>query len=156
VRRGEIALSEFVHMLRTPLLWYDVWAEPVIKNWEPTHYAICPTPLERLDAPLLIDRLPAPAQALLRGRQRTYDPTIGTAHWWPPDKPPTEAAPPMECFEVTNEESSTLYRIFEAEGLTDLGHLFPQGWAATIARDSQDGLQATPIFPHGQPVIFGG
>jgi hypothetical protein len=120
----------------------------------------------------------APAQALLAGRQHTYDPSIGTASW---SSSSTAASPEhaVECFEVTAAEASALYQILDANGqiIHDGGSLYEQffnearrptarGWWAGANRivDLPDALRAneenlnvliaSPVFPHGQYIIF--
>ena len=70
-----------------------LWAEPTARVYEPSKFAICPS---STDGTLFGFTVPAPAWALLDGKLRTYDPSIGTASW----SPSIETAP-MDCFEVT-------------------------------------------------------
>jgi hypothetical protein len=109
-----------------------LWAEPTARVYEPSKYAICPGTTDTLGL------LPASAQVLLNGKQNTYDPNIGTANWGVPP------GPPMECFEVTSAEFSTLQQLMPPS----------QGWLLPLVAEGEfvGSLDAFPIYPHGQPV----
>ncbi len=128
----------------------ELWVEPTAHAhmWEPTAYALCPGSGGKPPATDVVDKLPADVQLLLDGRQHLYDPLIGTGHWIPPAIPPAASwsnytgidLSGWDCFAVTAAELSTLPN------------------ALGYGRFNYDGvsLYAWPIFPHGQPVIWGG
>src|SRR5262245_7265113 len=110
------------------ILRKDLWAEfPLVspgaatvtpRTYEPSHYAICSgNPGNSVSATQFVGLLPEPAQALLNGKHRTYDPGIGVAPGhaisvaWP-----VAQRPPIECFEVTPAERNTLREILDATG----------------------------------------
>jgi hypothetical protein len=92
--------------------------------------------------------LPADLQPLLDGKQHTYNPIIGTAHWLPAREGPQPGVPyattldltGWDCFELTAEELSTL----------------PNRGAFGDGRPPYGSLQAMAIHPHGQPVVWAG
>jgi hypothetical protein len=105
-----------------------LWAEPTARVYEPSKYAVRFPWLE--GAPdSVVDQLPPPAQALLRGKQRTYDPSIGAASW------SLAQGQLIEAFEVTAAEAATLRQIFG---------------------DELASFMLLAIYPHGQPVPWGG
>jgi hypothetical protein len=88
---------------------------------------------------------------VLDGKQRTYDPSIGTAQWG-------FVAPGTrtDCFEVTAAEASSLYQMLDANGqIFEKGDPNAQGWDGVFVY-GRVSFSPTPIFPHGQHVIFGG
>ena len=61
---------------------------------------------EAIDASQVASRLPVQAQALLRGKERTYDKTdAGLGN-----------APPLACFEVTAEDAHVLVGVLAGTG----------------------------------------
>jgi hypothetical protein len=133
-----------------------LWAEPTPRISKFTKYALCPSsniPGEVVAATDVVDELPAPVRAVLDGKQRTYDPRIGTAHWEFPG--PGQLA---DCFELTAAETSTLYQMLDANG-----QIFnksqqpnpPQGWDG-VFKYGRLIFAPWPIFPHGQYVVWGG
>jgi hypothetical protein len=143
----------------------ELWAEPTARIYEPSKYAICPTSLSPGGSFGTTDALAqvlAPARALLDGRQHTYDPSIGTASWPRPDNTPAPHNTPAECFEVTAAEASALYQILDANGqIIHFSATTAQGWwdPPNELRGDEENLNvliATPVFPHGQYIIFGG
>jgi hypothetical protein len=122
VRGGQLQPRDFVHDPDIDRR-EELWAEPTVRTYQAADYAICPTD---------VGRLPAPAQALLLGTQRTFD--FG------------------ECFELTAAETATLYQILDADGTIDLDSITSgPGWLADI--DFHAWVMATPIYPHGQPFL---
>jgi hypothetical protein len=103
-----------------------LWAEPTARVYEPTKYAI-QFPWLKGDADRVVDQLPAPAQAILRGKQRTYDPSIGAASW------SSGQWQLIEAFEVTAAELTTLGQIFGVDPAS---------------------FTSLAIYPHGQPVPY--
>jgi len=131
----------------------ELWVEPTVRRYEPSKYAVCDAAAlsEGLQttAADLVDRLPDAARVLLAGKRHIYDPNIGVRHWWP------EPLPLMDCFELTTGETAALYEVLDAGGLVD--HDGPPGMLDWFARAGVgDLLLAMPVYPHGQPVIFGG
>jgi hypothetical protein len=61
----------------------------------------------------------------------------------------------MDCFELTAAETSTLYQMLDAYGqIFNKGpHPNPQGWDGFFAYGRVT-LNAVPIYPHGQPIIW--
>ena len=72
VRSGAVDPSA----LLTHQLPEGAWADLEFRAYAPSSYAICSGGVaEPIDASRVVSRLPAPAQALLRGKERTYDTT---------------------------------------------------------------------------------
>jgi hypothetical protein len=169
VRAGRVALEDLSYSTqkgafdRTRAEWHQVWAEPTARKYQPDKYAVCPnsfTPGQSIDPTRALGLYPAPAQARLAGKQRTFDPSIGVA---------SESEPHqlMQCFEVTAAESSTLYQIFDANGSIYHGFSDDEGadsqWFAGFDKRATENnpqgpfLTASPIYPHGQPMgVFHG
>ena len=147
----------------------ELWVEPTTREWEPTKYVLCPSLAigggsVSLNATDIVDDLPAPVRAVLDGKQRIYDPSIGTAHW---DFP--AAVGMTDCFELTAAETATLYQMLVANGLIKKDQETirgAQGWDRVFVYgnvptgpDNPWGNMSfvpEPIFPHGQPVNWGG
>ncbi len=137
-----------------------LWAEPTARVYEPSKYALCPTSAIPGEGPLaatdVVAELPAPAQALLKGKLRTFDPSIGTASWPRPSTAPPPDNTPVECFEITTAEASTLYQMLDANGqIFNKGHPNPQGWDGVLVSGRVE-LSPVPIYPHGQFFVMGG
>jgi hypothetical protein len=137
----------------------ELWVEPTATLWEPTAYALCPSrPIGgggiSVNATDVVDELPEPVRAVLDGKQRSYDPSMGTADW---EFPGTASGLGMtDCFELTAAETSNLYQIIEANGF--IGQDPIQGaenWVRVFAYGNLS-FAPEPIFPHGQHVIWGG
>jgi hypothetical protein len=146
VRAGQLAAKDIVvpdlgrvtpEMRRTvdPSRWplpispyqrFELWAEPTARTYEPSKYAICNL------APDAWAGFPPTVQALLAGKERNYDPILGTRHWSAPGE---RSAEPMKCFELTSADASTLHRIADSDH-----RLLYESW---------------PVYPHGHPVAFG-
>ena len=158
VLAGQIEPADFVIDL-PPVQSDDVWAEPTARVWEPTAYVLCPfRPIGgggvSANATDVVDELPAPVRAVLDGKQRIYDPSIGTAHW----EFPGPGQGMTDCFELTAAETSTLYRMLVANGLINMGQdpiRGAQGWERVFVYGNL-AFAPEPIFPHGQHVIWGG
>jgi hypothetical protein len=149
----------------------ELWIEPTARLYEASTYAICHTPAA-LAPPSA--QLPASAEALLSGKQRTVDYRIG----WSSDPTPggvrsdMELAFPSDCFEVTAAEASTLYQILDANGMinhdasptTQGAGTPPSAWTGGGSRFAEirgqpaslAHISSEPIYPHGQPVFWGG
>ena len=160
VRSGAIVPSAFL----TPQLPESAWADPEYTAYAPSSYAICDGNMEEPDdAGRSVSRLPAPAQALLRGKERTYQETdAGLGE-----------SPPVTCFEVTAEQAHILVDLladagFKAEwfgpqpSFLDVGS--EGGFMRRPARsglapeaEAQDSMiWFKPILPHGTWVFWGG
>jgi hypothetical protein len=128
----------------------------------PPRYAICPS--------REVDLLPAPAQALLRGKEHNY-PTPAQALLRG-----QEHNYPHECFEVTTEEARALEDILNDAGLKkvdDTAFVVPNaqgdrpldlvqaalpGWALAarvqgVSPSSPSRRRAREPAPHGEPVV---
>jgi hypothetical protein len=175
VRAGELTPRQFLDSYPDPHRQEELWAEPTARLYEASTYAICHTPADLAPASA---QLPASAQALLSGKQRTVDPRIG----WPASSEPMpgylqmlaemELAFPSDCFEVTAAEASTLYQILDANGLishdgsatTPSAGTPPSAWVAGGSRFAEirggpysvAQISSEPIYPHAQPVRWGG
>ena len=144
----------------------SAWADPEYMPYAPSRYAICYRGAEEpIDARLAVSRLPASAQVLLRGKERTYDETdTGSGGW-----------PPVACSEVTAEQAHVLVDLLAAAGFetgtngpgrdfldagSDGGYMWPapSAGAATEAEVQDPSVQLTfqPILPHGSWVGWGG
>jgi hypothetical protein len=143
VRSGAVQPAVFLD--RPSLLPAGIWADPEFKTYEPSRYAICLGDGGWTDDPTrLIGRLPAAAQTVLRGKERTY---LAPRLEFPPDN-----ATPFTCFEVSTE---ALRETLIGAGATmesaqlppdpDYVHLF-----------GSVGAWVTPILPHGAPQGFPG
>ena len=161
VRAGKFVDPTFLSQTRL-IFRTDLWAELPSANsgaatvwprtYEPSQYAICPgTPGESVPATKALGLLPEPAQALLNGKQRTYDPAISIAPRYAPLAPwPVAQRPPIECFAVTPAERDTFWQIIDASNMAML-ELFHLPRHSLITADFS--LSETVIYPHGQPVF---
>ena len=104
VRSGAVKPSAFVWQVNPSLA--GLWADAEPRTWEPPKYAVCP------NGPRVIEHLPAPAQALLRGKERTYTSSVVTFRG---SRELTAA--PTECFEVSRAEATLLRLTLLAAGL---------------------------------------
>jgi hypothetical protein len=152
VRAGELTPKQFLYSNPDPHRVEELWAEPTARIWEPVSYAICSGNNEVwINATDVLGELPAPAQVLLNGKERIYDPSIGTSHW-----AGTASGQLPICFEVTAAEVENLYQIFLANGqIVRIGDPWepPNAWRAKAGRVA---LSPIAIYPHGQYVIWGG
>jgi hypothetical protein len=152
----------------------SAWAEPEFRPYAPSSYAICDwTENYPMDPSRVGSRVPAPAQALLRGKERTYDQAMiftkidaGLGEW-----------PPVVCSEVTADEAHILVDLLADAGFetdwngpeptflepgSDRGYMrrSARSGAATEA-DLQEPMEEVslgfdPILPHGNWVNWGG
>jgi hypothetical protein len=137
-------------------LWLrpELWAGPA-RIWQPSTWAIefhrfqyDPPSVEAVDATRALEQLPASAQALLTGKRRTCDyVNAGNAHW---DLGPFRLdGVSTECFELNAGELAA----FSAS--LDPNTFIEGSWHIDV--DGRDAiLNALPIYPHGQPQLFGG
>lgn len=115
-----------------------LWAEPTARVYEPSKYAIC-TFGQSFNAPDVVVQLPEPAQALLNGKQRSYD-------LRDPRMPKT-----MDCFELTATELVTLQQIMPPTTTRASGGEYAASWTFAFGT-----LYAAAITPHGELVLWGG
>jgi hypothetical protein len=97
-----------------------LWADPEFKAYAPSRYAVCNGPGESLAG--LVQGLPAPARALLRGKERTRAP--GSLY------PGDQLSWPLACFVVSAEEAGVLKAVVPIEPWPILphgGHALPDG-----------------------------
>jgi len=134
-----------------------LWVEPTGELWEPTTYALCPHRSVAgggvsVDASDIVDELPAPVRAILDGKQRAYQPSIGTAHW---PFPGTAQTGMTDCFELTAAETSTLFQIIAANGFVGQDPIQgAAGWTRVFHYGTLT-LAPEPVYPHGQYVLWG-
>ena len=104
--------------------------------------------MEAVDATRALEQLPASAQALLTGKRRTCDDVnAGNAHW---DLGPFRlGGVSTECFELNAAELATFWASLDP-------NTFIEGsWHIEV--DGRDAILNTlPIYPHGQPQLWGG
>lgn len=141
------------------------WVDPEYRPYAPSRYAICYRGAgEPIDASRAISGLPASAQVLLRGKERTYDKTDAGLGGWPP----------VACSEVTVEQAFVLVDLLADAGFetgsngpepnflaagSDGGLMWPASPATATEAEVQDAsvsLTFQPILPHGTWVVWGG
>jgi hypothetical protein len=118
-----------------------------VRLFIPSKYAICYWSDGEHDASQVVDLLPASAQPLLRGKERTFYPVGGLA-----EDPPI----PVECHEVTTAEARNLDDVFEAAGIAADLPTWKDPSEPTDGEWNGIGIQFTPLLPHGQYVPWGG
>ena len=134
----------------------------LIKAYVPSRFAVCPGywpwNTGSLEPSSILAHLPVPAQALLRGNERTYDASGGVTGGNPP--PPFT---PVECFEVTTEEARALDGIFRDAGIEridELDNSTPSQWVVyevkATAALRQSFISMMPLLPHGEWGFSGG
>lgn len=143
----------------------SAWADPEFVAYEPPGYAVCNGGWG-VDASRVLSRLPLPAQALLRGKERTYDKTDAGLG----------AAPPVGCFEVTAADAQVLVDLladagFEADRFPPPQDFLDGSEGGSMSRPARSGsapeaevhgpvdettLMFWPILPHGTWVFWGG
>ena len=117
----------------------------------PATYAVCYGGKHRLlEASRVVGQLPAPAKALLRGKERTYDPVLESeGEPYPPSPDPVVQS--AECSEVTTEEARALNEILIDAGFEGM----PGGPEDSYMFVPQDGVQEriaiifVSTLPHG-------
>jgi hypothetical protein len=140
----------------------SAWADTEFAAYEPPGYAVCQGDWdEPIDASRVASRLPLAAQALLRGKERTYDKTDAGLG----------AAPPLACFEMTAEAARILVGVladagFETDGSGPQPTFLEAGsFGGYMSRPARSGrapeanrvsLMFQPILPHGTWVMWGG
>jgi hypothetical protein len=136
-------------------LWLrpELWAGSTARIWQPSTWAIGfrwqylhagedTHPVKQVDAARVLEQLPASAQAVLTGKRRACNYTnAGNAHWLFESTVGLVPGPEV-CFELDAAELAALNRsvtrnTFEVDGRSA-------------------GLNALPIYPHGQPQVWGG
>ena len=135
-------------------LWLrpELWAGPTARIYQPSTWAIdfhrYQPSVEAVDATRALEQLPASAQALLTDKRRTCDyANAGNAHWLTGPLRPGDA--PTECFELNAAELAAFWPRLDP-------NTFIEGsWHIEV--DGRDAiLNALPIYPHGQPQLWGG
>ena len=117
----------------------SIWANPEVRLYAPPRYAVCFSrsdgdPRRDVDPSRVVDLLPAPAKALLRGEgePRSYE-ALGN--------------PPTECLEVTTEEARALDEILSD---ADIGVIEPGTWFVRREGNGRawiDFIDFLPLFP---------
>jgi hypothetical protein len=97
-----------------PNLPKNAWAEPTWRTYKPFQYAVWFPSLPMDDADQVLAQLPAPVQALLRDKQRTYA------------MDETQGMPPFESFEITPAEAAILDDLTDDEFVRFLP-VYPHG-----------------------------
>ena len=131
----------------------------LIKAYVPSRFAVCPGywpwNMESLEPSSILAHLPVPAQALLRGNERTYDASGGVTGGNPP--------PPLTCFEVTTQEARALdgyLRDAGIERVDELDNSTPSQWVVYEVRATpairQSFISMMPLLPHGEWGFSGG
>ena len=126
-------------MTETSQLPEGMWADR-IRLYVPSRYAICYFGRRgrRLDASSTVGLFPAPVEALLRSKERTYDVTRGIAH----DR--------AECSTVTTEVARSILEILRDRGGTGEVN---GGWGYRFApsETTRDEVSFTfhPLLPQG-------
>jgi hypothetical protein len=148
VRSGAVELNDFLSVPTTELLPADAWADPHIRSYAAPRYAVCyGDPGGYEDPSRLLRLLPAPAEAILRGKERTYRPeSLAQDIGYPREV--------VECFEVTTEEARALDQTLEEAGFQAGGEAyfgFSRGRGACACD-----LSFEPVLPHGQWHFWGG
>jgi hypothetical protein len=129
----------------------ELWAGP-FRVWQPSTWAIDfhseYPPAEAIDPTHALEQLPAPAQALLTNKRRTCNhENAGNAHW--PPGPFVAGVPRTECFELNAAELAAFWPSLDPNTFIEGSwHIEVDGRAAN--------LNALPIYPHGQPQLWGG
>jgi hypothetical protein len=127
----------------------SVWEDPEAKAYVPSRYAICYSHLQdgssrRLEPSEVVNLLPTPAEDLLRGRDRTYEP-FGRRE---------------VCSEVTTEEARLLEEILGDAGLERYPTTLTTGsleyGVPAPAPIERAFIRFEPILPHGQWSLFPG
>jgi hypothetical protein len=136
-------------------LWLrpDLWAGPTARIYQPSTWAIDfhryqPSSVEAVDATRALEQLPASAQAFLTDKRRTCDyANAGNAHWQ--TGPLQQGDAPTACFELNAAELAAFWPSLDP-------NTFINGsWHIEV--DGRDAiLNALPIYPHGQPQLWGG
>jgi hypothetical protein len=130
-----------------------------IKAYVPSRFAVCPGywpwNTESLEPSSILAHLPVPAQALLRGNERTYDASGGVIGGNSP--------PPFTCSEVTTEKARALDGIFLDAGIEriyELDNTTPSQWLVYEVRATaairQSFISMMPLLPHGEWGFSGG
>ena len=125
----------------------------LIEAYVPSSFAVCPgrwpwntgSP----EPSSILAHLPVPAQAVLRGNERTYDASGGVIGGNPPR--------PFTCFEVTTEEARALDGIFRDAGIERIDELdssTPSQWVVYEVRATaairRSFISMMPLLPHGE------
>ena len=135
-------------------LWLrpELWAGPTARVWQPSTWAIdfhrYQPSVEAVDATRALEQLPASAQALLTDKRRTCDyANAGNAHWL--TRPLRQGEAHSECFALNAAEFAAFWPSLDPNTVIN------GSWHIEVnGRDAI--LNALPIYPHGQPQLWGG
>jgi len=131
----------------------SAWEDPEIRAHVPSRYAVCYSHLQdRLNRPLepseVLNLLPTPAEDLLFGRDRTYQPTNGARGY------------EEVCSEVTTEEARLLEGILRDAGSSRHRTTLTTGsleYAVPAPAPIEEAyIRFEPVLPHGQWSLFPG
>jgi hypothetical protein len=129
----------FLEMNATSQLPEGTWADR-IRVYVPSRYAICYFGRQgrRLDASRTVGLFPAPVEALLRGKERTYDVTQDIAH------------DPAECSMVTTEDARSILEILRDRGGTgEITGGWGYGFAPSETAWDEVSFTFEPLLPQG-------
>ena len=154
VRSGAIARED----AGPPWVHYpaSAWADPESRRYVPPRYAICYADGSQIvDPSSVAGLLPAGAEALLRGKEQTYEnATLEPAV--------VDPAPSSTCFEVTTEEARALDEILSDAGFRrspsfdGVAYRGPVGGfgfsppTQAAEAGSIDLIEFAPLLPHGK------
>jgi hypothetical protein len=127
----------------------DTWADAEFKPYEATRYAVCPW----ANPTRALNRLPAPARALLRGKERTYaniDLIVRQDYGPHPQSP-------AQCFEVSADDARALPGILIDAETTSTQPGGVPGAIHLPVNEVGDQVEMImtlePILPHGEWII---
>lgn len=126
------------------------WADPEPRQYVPARYAICyaERDFHIVDPSAVVRFLPARAEALLHGKERTYEHATL-------DPATTASSPTSTCFEVTTEEARALAEILSDAGFeksTSFAGPTGEGLRFLPADGAEDAVSVVfaPLLPHGE------
>jgi hypothetical protein len=139
VRSGALEPSAFLGSASQAELPASIWADPEVRLYAPPRYAVCFSLSDgehhqrEVDPSQVVDLLPAPAQALLRGEgePRSYE-ALGN--------------PPTECLEVATDEARALQAILSDAGVEPDPYC-PDVWCVRRDGGGRVGIDFLPLFP---------
>jgi hypothetical protein len=128
----------------------DLWADSTDRPYKPSRYAARPDGPGIAAAPARA-RLPAAAQALLRGREHTY------ANVDVVSRPDSGPFPVAECSELSPDEAAVLVGILHDAGFSDFEQLRTTIMTCGGLGPSKDvSICVNAVLPHGSWVLWGG
>ena len=136
--RGAVADLGSVALELPVVVPADAWVDSERRPYAPPRYAVCyGDPGGYEDPSRLLRLLPPPAEAILRGKERTYRPEALAV---------VNAL--VECFEVSTEEARALDQILEEADF--------QAGVKAFFGFSRGPVSFEPILPHGTWHFWGG